>query len=220
MTLYTAITLFWAWPPARFLVPVMPVFGVFFLLLARGFFQTLLRSYAAVGIWIMSGAIVCTNLVQQARLVQLARDTGYPYAAVPVTPPASWAAYTDMFRWIRENTTADVTIASGLDSMIYLYTSRVGVRPFIERSTSEYYQVPGPAFGTVGELITNFRASRVDYLVSLPMPGMRSEEYVFDLVGEALTSRPQCLQERYRSTLDSRFVVYAVNLEQCAWPGE
>ena len=50
-----------------------------------------------------------------------------------------WRSYERLFVWLKSNTQEGDVIASGLDSMVYLFTERKAVRAFVARPTALFY---------------------------------------------------------------------------------
>ena len=212
---YLVVIVFWPWPPPRFVVPLTPLLGVFFLLFVQRLGGRVIPRRARISVFLVAVLVLCTNVLQQARIANVVRQTGYPYAGVP-EERISWSRYTETFNWLKANVETDAVIASGLDTMVYLYTDRRSIRPFVQRPTGLYYMSGEPPLGTAAEFRSHLLSSGAGYLLELPMPGFREEQPLAQLIQETLASRPGCLRERFRLPNDSRFIVYAVVQSHCA----
>jgi hypothetical protein len=156
------------------------------------------------------------NLVMFAEQVRLVRRTGFPNVQVGDLNPARWSDYVTLFRWIRDNTAAEDVLASGLDSMLYLYADRQAVRAFESRPRKLFYGEEGAATGTVEDLMSILNQHHAKYLVKLPMPGFVEEAPLNQLIEETVLTRPSCFREAYRGHEDTRFVIYEVRPSSCS----
>jgi hypothetical protein len=127
-----------------------------------------------------------------------------------------WSEYEQLFRWIRENTAAEDVLASGLDSMLYLYTDRQAVKAFESRPRKLFYGEKGAATGTVDDLMSILNQHGAQFLVKHPMPGFADEQPLNQLIEEAVRMVPSCLREAYHVPEDTRFVIYEVRLSSCS----
>ena len=88
---YAALILFWPWPPARFLVPLLPLTTIF---LVRGSGRAVralpgrLRTAALIGAVILA---VGSNLLALGEQVRVVRRTGYPHVQAGDHDPARWS---------------------------------------------------------------------------------------------------------------------------------
>jgi hypothetical protein len=213
---YAALILIWPWPPARFLVPLLPLTTIF---LVRGSSRAVralpgrLRTATLVTAVVLA---IGSNLLVFGEQVRAVQRTGYPHIEAEGHDQARWTDYQRLFRWIRENTAMEDVLASGLDSMLYLYTGRQAVRPFESRPRMLFYGENGAATGTVEDLVSILNQHRAKFLVKLPMPGFAEEEPLNQLIEEAVRTRSNCLREEYRVPEDTRFVIYEVRLSSCS----
>jgi arylsulfatase A-like enzyme len=209
---YLVIILFWPWPPYRFLIPILPILVPFLLrgiwAMSRRFFP--LRRYGVVGA-VALGIAVTANLALLYRHCELNQRTRYPYGTFP-DAPVSWSSYERVFDWLRTHARPDDVVASGLDSMIYLYTDLRGFRPFVGRSTSLFYGDELPPLGTVDDLVHILLEHEPRYLVRSPMLEF-SEEQPFDsLLAEMRDKHPGWLAPVYQSE-DQQFVIFELQAE-------
>ncbi len=213
---YAAVILIWPWPPARFLVPLLPLTTIF---LVRGSSRAVrwlpgrLRTSTLVTAVILA---IGSNLLAYEKQARVVRRTGYPHVQVEGDSQARWSDYEQLFRWIRENTALEDVLASGLDSMLYLFTDRHAVRPFESRPRALFYGDSGAATGTVEDLVAILNRHHAKFLVKLPMPGFAEEEPLNQLIEETIRTRSNCLREEYRVPEDPRFVIYEVRLSSCS----
>jgi hypothetical protein len=206
---YALAVVVWPWPPPRF---VLPILGLVLLIWKDGV-QASARAMGyprVAGPLLRAGAIgvVGFNLVLQGQIVTLNRATGYPHAHTTFVAPR-WAEYESVFRWIRDETRPDAVLASGLDTMVSLYSGRPALRPYLHRPDVLFYGARGRSAGTPDELVRFLRENRVQFLVDLPMPGFDEEDAFRDVVARVRLDMPELLSARYRGR-DRDFVVYAV----------
>ena len=210
---YMFIVCLWPWPPYRFLVPVLPLLLIYMLCAIREMVRRLSSMPGYNSLLVLGLTVLVTiNLVLVYRAGQVKRNTGYPYLATYVTlnePLVSWSSYENVFEWLDKHCQPDDVIASGLDSMIYIYTGRRAFRPFIADPTSMFYGLDHPATGTVQDLIQILKVGKPRYLVHTPMPGFSEEKPFTKLLNRLLANRPDWLKPVYIGD-DQRFVIYEV----------
>jgi hypothetical protein len=159
---------------------------------------------------------IVSNIALFAVDLTLVKRTGFPH--LPATAsgnPEVWSDYDSALTWLRHNSRSDDIVASGLDTMVYLYTGRRAIRPFASRPLSLFYGEATPPTGTVDDLVSVLANYRVRYVGDLPMPGFAEYKHFRLLLDETVTTRPGCLTERHRAVGDSRFVIYEVRVERC-----
>jgi hypothetical protein len=99
-------------------------------------------------------------------------------------------------------------IACGLDTMFYLYTGRVGIRPFLSRPTSLFYGDEYPATGTLKDFVSILIRYRPTYIVQPPMPGFAEEEPFKSLLSNFMHGCFECFELVYA---DAHSNVYMIN---------
>ena len=87
-----------------------------------------------------------------------------------------WSSYQDVFTWLTEHSEDDAVVASGLDSMLSLYTGRKAYRPFVYSPDKLFYGNSSEPLITVPQLANILQSQETDYLVRLPMPDYSEEE--------------------------------------------
>lgn len=201
------------WPPHRFLVPVLPLLLAYLVSIISALLGPLLRihriellSLACVGV------AIAANVLLQHRHYELSRRTGYPYTGIPAEP-VTWRSYEDVFEWLRTHAQPEDVVASGFDSMIYLYTDLRAFRPFTPCAASLFYGAKLPPVGTSDDLVETLRIHQPRYLVQLPLPGFSEDEPFAELVGELHREYPEWLTTAYQSD-DRRFVVFELRPEK------
>jgi hypothetical protein len=206
-----ALLLAWPWPPNRFVAPMLPLLlasigpsagGVAAFRISRPW------RLAAVG---LVAAVIGLNAIGSVRLSTIVRQTGYPYITTPAVE-ASWNSYTAELRFIQERTGTSDKIASGLDTMVYIYTGRQSFRPFTHRPDALFYGATRPPTGSVDDFFEILRRGGAKYLAVFPMPGFAEDEPFNRLVSKALAANPERLAAVYVGT-DPRFEVFAIRTD-------
>lgn len=126
-----------------------------------------------------------------------------------VDSDVSWSSYERIFDWLRTNTRVDDVVASGLDTMIYLYTGRQGFRPFQHKPLSMFYGQDSPALGTIEELMQFLDTYHAKYLVHFPMPRFAEEKPSAELIEKVRIQHPDMLKIIY-TDIDERFKIFEV----------
>jgi hypothetical protein len=206
---YIFVVCLWPWPPYRFLIPVMPLLLVY---LVRGISAILrpLSSLPSYRYAVLAGisALVAANLLLLNNYGRVNHSTGFPSNGLSGTRVA-WSSYQKVFAWITEHSKSDEVIASGLDTMLYLYTGRRSFRPFVARPTALFYGEDNPALGTLKDLEQLLKIYNPRYLVHTPMPGFSEEKPFAELLKQVISKRPALLKPVYVGE-DKRFVVFEI----------
>jgi hypothetical protein len=87
-------------------------------------------------------------------------------------------------------------MASGLDTMIYLYTGRRAVRPFAMNPISLFYLKDSPPMVTAS-LIRILQDYQPKYLIQTPMPKFSEEKPFSDIIQETFIKYPGLLKTVY-----------------------
>jgi 4-amino-4-deoxy-L-arabinose transferase-like glycosyltransferase len=208
---YLLIITLWPWPPSRFIVPILPfiipnlLYGIWVMLRRLSFVRSS-RSFIIAGF----SVVLASNLILSYYQIKLNRHTHYNQP-IRWGTKASWTAYEDIFKWIKSNSRPDDIIASGVDSMTYLYTGRRAFRPFLSNSLSLFYGMDSPATGTVKDLSQILKTYKPRYLVRTPMPGFGEEKPFNELLDKFIKKYTKSLIPIYVGA-DSRFIVFEVNI--------
>jgi hypothetical protein len=213
---YVGLILLWPWPPGRFLVPLIPLLLVF---LVRGINRTAmtLPRFARNSLLaVLVAAATLSNLAVLRADVVSTRRSGYPaYPRIKHDLP-TWNHFEQLFRWVRQHSSANDVLASGLDSMLFLYTDRQAIRPFEPRPMAMFYGDSGQRVGSVEQFVRALRQHHVKFFVRLPMYNFAEEEPLDRLVTETMRKLPGCLKEAYSLSDDRRFGAYAVHAPLCS----
>jgi hypothetical protein len=205
---YGVLVLLWPWPPARFLLPVLPFVMMYVARVAVRLTSALLPTLHA---WFLKGGLalaVAANIVVTMQVGVLYSRTGFPFPTFP-DRPVQWSSYEEVFDWLREHTALTDRVGSALDSMVFLYTGRQSIRPFRYSPERLFYSVPGPKSGTADEVFTTLTANGVRFLTLFPIPGYEAETSIGEVVAEMRRQSPDRLVVRFVGR-DPRFVIFEV----------
>ena len=206
LTGYLILVLVWPWFPSRFLIPILPFLLAYFLNLIWNQMQRLAviaphKMLGTIGLSI----VLMSNITLVHRAVAISQSMHYPYLK-RMKEPISWSSYEGIFKWIRMHTLRHDIIASGLDTMVYLYTNRPAFRPFVVRPMSLFYGDNSPPLGSKEEIIGFIKICKARYLVQTPMP-KSSEEGMNEFVEQVQREYPGWLKLVYLGE-DKRFAVF------------
>lgn len=138
--LYIGMVLIYAWPPARFVLPVFPI------LMACAYHGTPARYRVPLAI-----------AFSLALIPDLARFIRYTPAkqtiAFAVDSP-DWSSTSKLYSWISRNTERNAVIGGALDPGIYLFTGRLSIRPY----RTEPMAWTGPEFLSAAQKVAEFKA--------------------------------------------------------------
>jgi hypothetical protein len=219
MLLYGAVMLSWAWPPVRFVAPLLP------LLLLYGY-----EGAQAVCQSLHLGARESRALLAALALVLLleggwtlagtalrARETGA--VNIPNTRSDDWRQTARMLAWLRENTLRDAVLMGNLDPVFYLYTGRKSVRGFVQDPYLLHYAaVPGAwPLGPASEMLGAIRGYGASYLICAPNASFREGPYLDQLATALVRAHPELFHLVYRSP-DSAYRIYAITLAAAGGP--
>jgi hypothetical protein len=210
---YVLVILVWPWPPGRFLIPMLPFLLAYLLSRVWSWLPQLSRLARPIFFGLTGMCLLLSlNIVLVYQAATRNRNMHYPYPTRLETP-LSWASYEAVFQWIKAHTQPTDVLASGLDTMIYLYTQRRTFRPFVGRPVSLFYGDNAPPLGSMEELVTFLKAYKARYFVHLPIPGFKEEEPLSAFVRQG--------QERYQGWLkpayiggDDRFVIFELQSDR------
>ena len=163
---YMGIIMVWVFPPARFLVPVLPLF-LWHVLVA-------IRRLPVVPVAIVVTALIATSFATLFDTVTHAHARGSMW--VRAESGEDWHRLSALLEWIRRETPPDAVLTGNLDPTYFLYTGRKAVRAFVADPYVLHYSAnrmtPGP-LGSVSDFRRRLLAAGVDYCVWSPAPGFR-----------------------------------------------
>jgi hypothetical protein len=211
---YCAIAVVWPWPPARFLLPVLPLLVACSITMIATVIPRAL--VGRVVIRIVAGIVVAIAVLGHAQaLVNVSaanRVTGFPdplpagMSAPAAGVPATWSSYDELFSWVRSHTESADVVACGLDTVIYLYTGRKSFRPAVYRPEARYDGGVSPV-GSSDELKRLLESGDARYLALVP--GYTDGSALSRAVTEIQRRSPGFLSVVYTGR-DARFVVFRV----------
>lgn len=204
---YVLLVAVWPWPPDRFMVPILPILVGYMLLGIGSLLRDRGRSWRMVGVGVV-GVLVAANLVCLGRFRALSHRTGFPQNRL-ASDPVRWDAYQRVFDWLRVHADSEAVIATEMDPMFYLYTSRRGFRPFVSRPGAMFYGTDEPLIGTVDELMRAIEAHEARYVVVTPM--QHFDEPFLQLVMSLRERHPGWLKRVYEDAVDPRFSIFEVD---------
>lgn len=203
---YLLVIVLWPWPVTRFLVPI----GGLVVATALSTFTTLVgRRYPRLwqrrlAVTLLLGLSLGNLWVCQRHAAETA-EHGFPTDGN--VDPVHWSDFEDLFTWIRAETPPDAVLASVIDSLLYLYTDRLGYRPF--RNGARLHYGPKIKLGTSEQLAKKLARYPKTYLVLIGQVGFAENKPLFKLVQEIERTRPGMLVEVYRGSAQA-FRVYRV----------
>jgi 4-amino-4-deoxy-L-arabinose transferase-like glycosyltransferase len=208
MASYFAMIVLCPWPVNRYLVPLLPIFSVLMMVtIAKLLSRVVKEKGCATTITILAIGAVWSNALDAARKVTMDRSHGMP-SAPHFHLTTYWSSYEDLFQWVREHTPADCLLAAPLDSMLYLYTDRLCIRPVLPNPAAIYYQLNEQPFEeTLEQLHEKLVKQHVDYLVCAPYPSAGEDEPFQKYVDQFKLTYPGELIPVYEGS-DNRFIVY------------
>jgi len=212
--LYGAGVLSWAWPPVRFVAPLLPVLLLYAYRGAQAACRLVrLRARQTVVAMVF---LALPLLLQGAwSLRQTAVAIAQSGAVeMPGLPQDDWREMARMLNWIGRNAPPDAVLIGNLDPVLYLYTGRKSVRAFIPNPYLLHYATGEGVspLGLPGELLDIIRWYRANYLVCAPNASFREGPYLARLTNELMREHPGRFRLVYRSA-DSRYRVYATVLD-------
>ena len=203
---YLALVLVWPWPPGRFLVPIAHLLIALALRPLWSVRRKTLQASVAIG----TGLLVVINVQLLWRHHQLTSEDRFSYVTIPAAAErVSWADYVQVFEWLRANTADSSVLASGMDSMLYLYTGRQAFRPFSGNAAASLYAGLRPDIGSPTDLWAALSSGGAGYVVVTPMPWFMEQTSFTDVLRRLERRYPGALRERYVGA-DPRFRVLEV----------
>jgi hypothetical protein len=214
LVFYLCIVIVWPWPPARFIIPILSFTTACLLkVVINNLYKYNIIKNNKKLLTVCLIFFLFFNLISVYRINKINSSLGYPFSAT-LADPGSWPSYKAIFNWINNHTQADDIVASGLDSMVYLYTGHHAIRPFAMDPLALFYFKDSPPF-TKEELFRFLRVYQPKYLIQTPMPGF-SEEKPFDkILHEVLVTHPGVLKTVYVGE-DKRFLIYEIQAHRLA----
>jgi hypothetical protein len=208
---YLGIICIWPWPPYRFIMPILP----FLLAYLFNEFGKFIQKYNFISnrkyLLMLSLIILLVfNLKQLYQIGSMEKALHYPLVST-LEEPVSWSSYQDIFHWVNTHTLAEDTIACGLDSMLYLYTGRRAIRPFMMNPMALFYFQNIPPW-TTEKLLHLLASFKPQYLIQTPMPYFSEAKPFVKVINETIQKYPGLLTSVYVGA-DKRFIIYRLQAD-------
>lgn len=175
-----ALLLVWPFHPGRYLAPLVPLFILFFFRGTTSMERWIDSSggdykgkpVVAKLVWAPVALVLLLNGVWLSSYF-LIKDEQTTRGLYGNRVPYAWQGFEESFAWIRQNTKADVRLATAYDPMYFLYTGRQAIRPALHRPASYFYPYgkAAPDVGTVAEIKAELERLRIEYLIIDPLDG-------------------------------------------------
>ena len=156
--LYLLTTDLWAWPPQRFVAPLLPLI---LWVIWRAVRTVKSREMVVACVLILAGVTMYATVRQ---LPVTLRNGQFPSS---LQPPDDWRQMEKMFAWVRANTPPDAVIMANLDPLWYLRTGRKVARGFRPDPFHTFYS-PGSTPINVADLTAEFLKSGAAYVALSP----------------------------------------------------
>jgi hypothetical protein len=192
---YLGMVLVWAWPPTRFIVPLLPLM---IWLAYRGGERWPPLTAAVAALLVVCGAI------NQWQLVAAVREKGGAWFRASGVD--DWHRMSDQIDWINANAPSDAIVVAVHDPTYYLMTGRKSIRPFNFDPLLLNYNLrrqPGNGFGGTDDFLKRLLHVEADYVVVTPRDGVES------LTTDLLEKKPGGLTLVTGDPKD--FAIYRVN---------
>jgi hypothetical protein len=183
---YMGTILLWLWPPARFLVPVLPLLLWQSWVAIRGAPKLLVAAVATLLLATSSSALV------QAAAHARASGLMWPRAEYA----EDWHQLSTLFEWIRRETPPNVVLTGNLDPTYFLYTGRKSVRAFVVDPYVLYYsdnRMTSRPLGSVSDFGRRLLDSGADYCVWSPGPAFGESPHFRRLLDDLSREVPGAL---------------------------
>jgi hypothetical protein len=200
LAVYVGGIVLWPWPPSRFLVAVVPFTLCSLVAATRPGSQV--RRATVVALLVLGLSNTAAAL---ARSVDPRWSAGYALADGTVAP---WPEYSALLGAIRRATPPDAIIATVVESMVFLYTDRHSVFPYVQDTLRLNYSLT-PSLGTWQELDERLSTTRAGFLVRLPAPTWAHTAALDEVIAALQAARPGRLRSLYRGT-DVRFELFEI----------
>ena len=172
--LYLALVVAWPFPPARYLIPLVPAIYFF---LFRGvqaaevdlgnLMTSETRKRSSRHLVRVTFALVVVLHVGWISNYLLSKDVATTRVWFGKRLPASWQGFSETFEWIRNNTDESTILATVYDPMYYLYTGRRSIQPGLHKPRTYFYPYGHavPDVGSPDEIRAELKSLGVGFLV-------------------------------------------------------
>jgi len=211
---YIGIILAWAWPPSRFLVPILP----FMLLYAyKGLILlcTYISKFGRVQMIISQTVVLVLSLCLSYALYWSTAETlrkhqvSYAYSSRD-----DWREMSSLFSWIRKNAPKDAVALGLLDPTIYLYTGRKAVHGIVVDPLLLWYSdKPRAPRGEVSDFVNTVVEQRVSYIIRTPAEPFKEGPSYNRLLDTAMQTYPEVFRI-VKEGSESTYKIYKVDTER------
>jgi len=210
---YSGVILLWAWPPIRFLVPVLP-FLLFFS------YRGLVLAFKVIA-WretlppALTGIVVVSLLANMCYVMVGAagstRAKGSVFFSITTGEGDEWKDLSPLLAWIRSNTAPEVVLQSNIDPVVYLYTGRKTIRGFVADPFELFYTSdPQQPLGPPSSLARRLIQHEVGYVIRTPSRAYKEGPFLNELVDALVAEHPQAFTLVYAGP-NPDYRVYRVN---------
>lgn len=167
-----ALITLWAWPPLRFLVPLLP-FALWLSLntLPTRFAVTILALLTLGGAWASHG--ISTHATRTGFWIPLNHS---------VEP---WPHLAEQFTRLRALTPPNALLQSNLDPTVYLYTGRHAVRGFEANASLAWYFPDRPPLGPPAQFLPSLHKQGVTHVFEVNWPWFLESRPLRDIMEKA-----------------------------------
>ncbi len=207
------LLLLWAWvaPPFRYMIPLLPLAGIWIVRLIAGVQSARVRlAWAGAGatVLIACGAANAATTVFCVHEAQASSFLGEPMD--------DYREVQALCRWVRSATPPRSVVAANDDPLINLLSGRKAIRLWASDQYRTFYatSLPGAA-GTPTQFQNHLLTNRVQYLLLTPMPGFLEAASFNRVLRTVVEQCPGSLQmaERLR---DARYFIFEVKRARLA----
>ena len=217
MLIYFTIITLWAWPPHRFILPMIPLLLLFaykeFSRICRRLFTSVaIQNYFSVMLVVLLGIPMIYGLV--IRSGETLRRQAVSSFLPSMYEQYDWKVMKEHLDWIRLNTPEDSILLGNLDPMYYLYTGRKAVRGFSTDQYLTYYsEKPETASGAAPSLAQRIVKNRINYIIRTPSSYFKDAEIFNGNLDRLISDYPEALRVVKEGSVPS-YKVYEVNHER------
>jgi hypothetical protein len=208
---YLAIVLVWAWPPTRFLAPLLPALLYYSYLGVLAGCRSINWSARTSNLAALCLALALAAQSTLALAASITEVATQGHLGVPNCRQDDWAETQRLLDWIRLYTPSHAVLMANIDPLIYLYTGRSSLRGFLQNPYLLHYN-PDPhawPLGDPGTLLSTIEKRRVEYLVCTPDLFFKEGPALHRLHAELLAHHPTRFTLVYQGR-DPRFRIYSV----------
>ena len=208
--LYGGLVVCWAWPPSRFLAPLLPLLLLYGFEGAQALCRALPIPARQARVALAAVALLCgvQGVWTLAVMAAAARGTGA--VPVPNAPEDDWHEMAGLLAWLNRNTPPDAVLMGNLDPALYLYTGRKSVRGFVQDPYELHYVGGARPLGSAGDMMRAAERYGAGYLVETPSRSFREGAYLETLTRELTEGHPGSFHLAYQSKKDASYRIYAI----------